>query len=56
MAIDEDRMKAMSFREPGRIPVSVSLLPAAWMKYRSELDAIVRRHPALFGQLLGGRD
>jgi uroporphyrinogen decarboxylase len=32
------------------IPVSVGILPAAWMKYREALDDLVARHPALFGE------
>ena len=44
-----DKLKAMNFERPEYIPVKVGILPAAWMKYRDALDAIVRRHPAIFG-------
>lgn len=46
----DDRTKAMNFDYPEMIPVTVSILPAAWIKYREELDKIVARHPAIFGQ------
>ncbi|GAF69486.1 unnamed protein product, partial [marine sediment metagenome] len=49
MAAQEDRLKAMKFERPEHIPCSVGLLPATWMKYRGELDALVRRHPIIFG-------
>lgn len=49
MAAQEDRLKAMKFEHPEYIPCSVGLLPATWMKYRGELDALVRRHPIIFG-------
>jgi uroporphyrinogen decarboxylase len=52
----DDRMKAMLFEGPEYIPISVGVLPAAWMKYRAELDAIAARHPLLFGPQAGGRD
>ncbi len=51
----DDRYRAMLFETPECIPVSVGILPAAWMKYREELEAITARHPALFGQS-GSRD
>jgi uroporphyrinogen decarboxylase len=44
-----DRMKAIKRAYPERIPVSVAILPAAWMKHREALDGIVRRHPLIFG-------
>jgi uroporphyrinogen decarboxylase len=49
MAQHEDRLRAMQFQYPQYIPVSVGLLPATWMKYRQQLDALVRRHPVIFG-------
>ncbi|MEI6788218.1 MAG: uroporphyrinogen decarboxylase family protein [bacterium] len=42
-----DPMKAMNFEYPEAIPVSLGILPAAWMKYRDELNAIAKRHPTL---------
>ena len=55
MGID-DRMKAMRFERPEAIPVSVGILPAAWMKYRERLDEIVARHPVVFGPKKPRRD
>lgn len=51
-----DRIKAMKFEGPEYIPVSVGMLPSAWMKHREALDAIVRRHPTIFGQQNTDRD
>ncbi len=48
MGFAEDRIKAVHFNHPETIPVSVSFLPAAWMKYREALDEVVARHPVLF--------
>ncbi len=50
MGAAEDRVKAMLFRHPEHIPCSIGLLPATWMRYRDDLDALVRRHPVIFGQ------
>jgi uroporphyrinogen decarboxylase len=52
----EDHYKAVTFNCPERIPVNVSFLPAAWMKYREALDEIVARHPDLFGSQNSDRD
>jgi uroporphyrinogen decarboxylase len=41
--------KAMLWQRPDAIPVRVGILPAVWIKYREELDALTRKHPALFG-------
>lgn len=46
-----DRIKAMQYSCPQYIPVAVGLMPATWMKYRDELDALVRRHPIIFGDV-----
>lgn len=57
MTLQADRVKSMLFDYPEYIPVSVSILPAAWMKHREALDVIVARHPILFsGHKLGDRD
>jgi hypothetical protein len=48
--MSDDRTKAMCFDHPEYIPVQVSLLPAAWIQYRERLEALVRRHPLIFGQ------
>jgi len=45
----DNRMKAMLFEHPGAIPISVWLLPAAWMAHREALHEIAMRHPDLFG-------
>ncbi len=52
----EDRIKALKWEHPERIPIAAGILPSAWMKYREDLDAIVRRHPAVFGDQDGERD
>jgi uroporphyrinogen decarboxylase len=44
----DDFMKAMLYQYPSAIPVSVSILPAAWMKYGDDLAEIAERHPSLF--------
>jgi len=46
----DDRLKAALFQGPEYIPVGVGILPAAWMKYREELDEILVRHPIIFGE------
>jgi len=43
-----DYMKAMLFKHPDAIPVSISLLPATWMKYRDELSDLVEMHTVIF--------
>jgi len=50
MGMQEDRIKALRFEGPEFIPVGVGMLPAAWMKHREALDAIVSRHPIIFGE------
>jgi len=56
MSLHEDRFKSMRFERPEYIPVGVGILAAAWMKYREELDALVRQHPILFGEQPRDRD
>ncbi|MCX7597417.1 MAG: hypothetical protein N2512_00925 [Armatimonadetes bacterium] len=51
----DDWMKAMNFEHPEYIPVTVRLLPATWIKYREELDALVARHPVIFGEKGAGQ-
>ena len=51
-----NRRNAMLFANPDRIPISCGILPAAWIKYRDELDAIVGRYPELFGEQIKDRD
>lgn len=50
----QDQYKSLRFERPEFIPVSVSILPAAWMLHREALDEIVARHPVLFGDQVGG--
>ncbi|MGI6704760.1 MAG: uroporphyrinogen decarboxylase family protein [Clostridia bacterium] len=52
--MDENVRKAMTFESPDVIPVNVSILPATWMKYREELEDILIRHPAIFGNYVKG--
>jgi uroporphyrinogen decarboxylase len=53
MGLHEDRLKALLFETPGQIPVSISILPAAWIRHRQAMDEIAARHPALFGNRQG---
>jgi len=53
MSMFEDQIKAMNYDHPEFIPTAIGILPAAWMKYREELDEIIRRHPLLFGDQTG---
>ncbi len=50
MTSSQDLIKAMKFDHPEYIPVSVSILPAAWIRHREALDALVAEHPLLFGE------
>ncbi len=56
MDIQSDRKNAMLFTNPERIPISCGILPAAWIKYRDELSAIISRYPALFGEQTENKD
>ena len=57
MTLNQDRIKSLLYARPDYIPVSVGILPAAWMKYRESLDEIVCSHPAIFGDCkVGERD
>jgi len=57
MSAHDDRIKARDFQYPEFIPVGVSLLPAAWKKYRGDLEDLVLRHPIIFGEAnKGDRD
>jgi uroporphyrinogen decarboxylase len=48
VTMQEDRIKSLEFNHPEYIPISVGILPAAWIKYREGLDEIAARHPVLF--------
>jgi len=52
----DNRMAAMKWKHPSRIPISAGILPAAWMKHREAMDKIVRRHPLIFGKQGDTRD
>lgn len=56
MSTENDRIKAMKWQRPERIPISLSILPAAWMKHRETLDKVVRRHPLVFSRQDEQRD
>ena len=56
MSMQQDRIKSLLFDHPATIPVSVSILPAAWMEHREAMDEIVARYPLLFGEQAGERD
>ena len=45
----ENYLRAIEFRNPQWIPATASILPAAWMKYREDLERIVLCHPKIFG-------
>ena len=45
----DDRLRAIRFDRPDRIPLSAGILPAAWMLHRRALYEIIRRHTAIFG-------
>jgi len=54
MEMGKDQLKAMRSEYPEYIPVSVSFLPAAWMRHREALEEIVLRHPSIFGVYKAG--
>ena len=45
----ENFLRAIEFRNPEWIPVSVRLSDAIWIKYGEDLEKIVLRHPKIFG-------
>lgn len=49
MSVESDRLKALRFEGPELIPVSVGILPAAWMDKREALDELVHRYPEVCG-------
>jgi uroporphyrinogen decarboxylase len=57
MTLEQDRIKSLTYTYPDYIPVSVGILPAAWIKYRKSLDELVCSHPVIFGECkVGERD
>ena len=49
MDAQQNRIKSLTYDHPDQIPVSISILPAAWMRHREALDEVVASHPSLFG-------
>jgi len=45
----ENFLRTIEFRGPEWIPLTVGILPAAWMKHRDDLEEIVAAHPRVFG-------
>lgn len=43
-----DYIRFATFQTPEHIPVSLSLLPAAWLKWGEQLERIVLAHPLIF--------
>jgi uroporphyrinogen decarboxylase len=56
MDATNEKITSLLFQKPDRIPISCGILPAAWIKYRGELDAIARSYPDVFGSQEEGRD
>jgi hypothetical protein len=53
----EDCIKAMRYERPEYIPVSIGVLPAAWIENREALDEVLRRHPIVWRDTTeGSRD
>lgn len=52
----DDQTRARLFAHPEYIPVRIGILPAAWMKYREQLDALVRRYEDILGPQPANRD
>lgn len=50
----ENFLRAVEFRNPEWIPVSVNLPEAVWKKYRERLEDVVLRHPVIFGDYKKG--
>jgi len=43
------RYKAMRYEHPEEIPVSIGVLPAAWLRYETEMRELAKRFPQFFG-------
>ena len=41
--------KTMTYDYPETLPISVGMLPAAWMKYGAELQRVIDEYPQFFG-------
>ena len=42
--------KAITYDFPETLPISVGMLPAAWIKYGAELQRVVSEYPQFFGE------
>ena len=53
----ENYLRAIEFKHPEWIPVSLAFAPATWKRYREGLEKLVLRHPAVFpGYVQGSVD
>jgi uroporphyrinogen decarboxylase len=53
----ENLLRAIEFKHPEWVPVSLTFAPGTWRRYREDLEAIVLRHPAVFrGYVKGSVD
>ncbi len=43
--------KAITYDFPETLPVSIGMLPAAWMKYGAELKRVINEYPQFFGEV-----
>ncbi|MEI6579787.1 MAG: uroporphyrinogen decarboxylase family protein [Eubacteriales bacterium] len=43
--------KAITYDHPETLPISVGMLPAAWMKYGTELQRVIDDYPQFFGSV-----
>ena len=51
MSLITDRVKAIRYEHPEKIPISIGMLPAIWKKYGAELNKIRADFPDLFGEV-----
>ncbi|MEE9169597.1 MAG: uroporphyrinogen decarboxylase family protein [bacterium] len=57
MTIEENYYRAIEFNYPKWIPVSASIMPATWSKYREAMEEVVLEYPSIFGDYeKGSRD
>lgn len=47
---EENYYRAIEFKGPETVPVTVSVMPATWAKYREAIEEIVIDFPGVFGQ------
>jgi uroporphyrinogen decarboxylase len=53
----DNYLKALEFKGPEWIPITLVFAPATWKRYREELEKLVLRHPAIFpGYVQGSTD